>query len=103
MVQASAPIDGLSIRTAESAPPQYLAELIVGLPSGCAKPGDYKVERSGSTITIMVWNLMPADPNTACTMIYGQGKLSVPLGTDFTPGQTYVVAANERKTAFTAQ
>ena len=97
-----APIDGLEVRRVQSAPPRYTASITAGLPSGCAKQHSHAVSRSGDTITVTVLNSMPpGDP--ICTMIYGMYELDIDLGSDFRPGSTYTVRANERTTTFTAR
>ena len=101
--RAPAPIDGLSVRIAESHPPQYFADVTYGLPNGCTGPGGYQLHKTGNEVRIEVVNLVPADPSTICTMIYGSGTHAVPLGSDFTSGQTYTVIANNKRTTFTAQ
>lgn len=103
MKPVPAPIESVDIRVAESMPPQYFAEIKYGLPSGCAKPGEYTVTRDGNTIRIAVTILQPADDNVVCTMIYGIGEHNVPLGTDFESGETYYVDVNGEVTEFVAQ
>lgn len=98
-----APIEEVEIVVRESMPPQYAAAIEYGLPSGCAEPAGYKVEREGNRIDIKVLISLPSDPNVACTMIYGIGTHNLNLGTDFASGQTYVVDVNGTRTEFTAQ
>lgn len=93
-VKELAPIEGIEIAVRESFPPPVSARITYGLPSGCAKSGGYEVAREGDRIAIKVWILRPADPNTACTMIYGIGNHDVPLGSDFAPGTVYTVDVN---------
>ena len=97
-----APIDMLDIKTLESAPPRYVANVLAGLPSGCAQQDGHDVARSGDVITITVLNSMPTG-NPVCTMIYGNYELNVDLGSDFKPGVAYTVVANDKKTSFTAR
>ncbi|MDA0271480.1 MAG: hypothetical protein O2798_11030 [Chloroflexi bacterium] len=98
-----APIDGLDVLVLESAPPQYMAAVQYGLPSGCAQYAGTEVQRNGDVITITVWNTQPSDENVACTMIYGMGEENVNLGSDFQSGTTYTVKAGDREVTFTAQ
>jgi hypothetical protein len=99
-----APIEGVDLRIAESFPPQYFLEVTYGLPSGCAKPGGFEVEQTGTEVRVTVNISLPADPNTICTMIYGIATGTVPLGSDFQSGETYAVVVNgETRTTFTAQ
>jgi hypothetical protein len=97
-----APIDGLEVLTLESFPPQYVAHVTAGLPSGCAEPLSHEIlPRQGNVIRVVVLNSLP--DNTVCTAIYGMYELNVNLGSDFTPGQTYTVRVNEREVTFKAQ
>jgi hypothetical protein len=98
----AAPIDGLEVLTQESFPPQYVAHITAGLPNGCAQKGGWEASRSGSTITVKVYDTMPTQ-QVACTMIYGTYELNVPLGSDYTSGQQYTVQVNDKTVTFTAQ
>lgn len=99
-----APIEDLSdVRVMESAPPQYAVTVKSGLPSGCAVYEGTEVKREGNTITLVVWNSMPADPNVACTMIYGIAEHNISLGSAFQSGETYTVVAGDHQVTFTAQ
>lgn len=102
-VRVPAPIDEVEIRVLESFPPQYVLYVVSGLPSGCAKFDEYEVERDGDTIHVKVWNLMPADDDVACTMIYGTVEHNINLGSDFESGKTYTVHVNDVTKTFTAQ
>ncbi|MCI0438933.1 MAG: hypothetical protein L0177_07345 [Chloroflexi bacterium] len=102
-VVVPAPIDEVTINVAESFPPQYIVHIVSGLPNGCARFNELTTARDGSTITITITNLMPADPNVACTMIYGIMEHNVNLGRDFTPGETYTVKVNDMTKTFVAQ
>ena len=99
---APAPIDGLAIRIAGSAAPEYLLDLKAGLPSGCAMPYSTSQSRSGETITVTVLNSMPTGA-AVCTAIYGTYEQTVSLGTDFRAGATYTVRVNDKGTTFTAR
>jgi hypothetical protein len=98
-----APIESVDVRIAESFPPQYFAAVTSGLPSGCARFDHYTVDRSGDTVTITLWNRMPADPRMACTMIYGYIEHNIALGSDFQSGRTYTLKVNDVTKTFTAQ
>lgn len=98
-----APIDGVEIVIAESFPPQYFVHIVSGLPSGCARFEGIEQSRAGDEIVIAVTNTLPADPLTACTMIYGTMEHSVALGIDFEPGREYTVRVNDVVETFVAQ
>ena len=104
MVKVPAPIESVEIIVAESFPPQYFVHVISGLPNGCVEFYGYEESRSGNAITITVTNLEPApSEQVACTAIYLTHELSVPLGTDFQPGETYTVKVNEVIETFVAE
>lgn len=99
-----APIDDLDILVLESFPPQYNLRITSGLPSGCAVFDKAEITgRSSNTITVRVTNTVPDDPNVACTAIYGTKETTLPLGSDFTSGETYTVQVNDNSIDFTAQ
>lgn len=99
-----APIESIDILVRESFPPGYTAHIVSGLPSGCARFNMAAViERTGNNIYISVTNTVPADPNVACTDIYGYHETNLDLGQNFRPGVTYTVQVNDKRTTFTAQ
>ncbi len=103
-VVVDSPIEEIDILMRESFPVQYAVAITSGLPSGCAAFDKSEVTgRDGTTITIRVTHTMPADPNVACTMIYGYHESTVELGTDFVSGTEYTVKVNDKETTFTAQ
>ena len=98
---AFAPIERAEVRVLESQPPQYVLQVVAGLPSGCAKPGGHFVNRGGGAINVKVLNSVAT--GGVCTMIYGTYELNIALGSDFEPGVTYAVRVNDRELAFRAQ
>ncbi len=99
-----APIDGAEILILESFPVQYRLSFISGLPSGCARFHGVEVERSGTTVTVTVWNTQP-EGAVICTAEYGMhtDSVSLGIGTDYTPGVKYTVLVNDRTLTFLAQ
>lgn len=69
----------------------YRASIVAALPNGCHTYDSHRVERTGNTIHITVWNFVVPGP---CTFIYTEYDLSVNLGSNFTSGQTYTVIVN---------
>lgn len=100
--EVPAPIDGVDVRILESNPPQYLLNVRAGLPGGCAEKNRHEVQRAAETITVTVFNWMPAG-NPPCTMIYGSYELNINLGSDFRRGTRYAVSVNDKRTSFVAQ
>src|SRR5262245_59827327 len=54
-VEVRAPIVRVSVRVAESSPPQYFADVTSGLPDGCTEFGRYAVHREASTVFVDVF------------------------------------------------
>ncbi|MEI8258313.1 MAG: hypothetical protein WCJ30_21765 [Deltaproteobacteria bacterium] len=96
-----APIDKLEVRLAESQPVQVFVDITSGLPGGCARFDHYTVNRASQTISIAVWNTMPAIDGP-CTAIYGFVPHTIALGSGF-PAGVYVVRANDVTTTFAVQ
>jgi hypothetical protein len=97
-----APIDGVEVRVAQSAPPRYFAHIRAGLPSGCAQRHGSSVSRSGDVFQVTVTNTMP-EGNVVCTQIYGSYELDVELPGPFVSGTAYTVHVNDKTTTFRAQ
>jgi hypothetical protein len=99
-----APIDNLELIIRESFPPQYAVKITSGLPSGCHQFDRALSEgRRGNTLAIRVTNIAPDEPDVACDALYRFVETVVELGTDFVPGQRYIVQVNDKSLRFTAQ
>ncbi len=92
--EVRAPIVRVALRVAESHPPQYFADVVSALPDGCTRFSRYAVRREGAVVFVEVFNTVPADPSTMCTMIYGERETAVPLGSDFAPRGRYTLDVN---------
>lgn len=102
-IEVDAPIEGVEVVILEIDPPQYLLQIVSGLPGGCAQFNGYESSIEGTTITVTVTNLVPAAP-VPCTAIYGYHEGNINLGSDFAAGETYSVVVNgEAAATFTAQ
>lgn len=102
-VEVRAPIVRVSVRIAESFPPQYFADVTSALPDGCTQFARTQVRREADLVFIDVFNTRPASAEVMCTMIYGEHESHVALGSDFVPGRTYTLDANGTRQPFTAQ
>lgn len=98
--EVRAPIVRVVLRVAESHPPQYFADVVSALPDGCTQFARFAVRREGDVVFIDVFNTVPADPTTMCTMIYGERESTVPLGSDFRPGVKYTLDVNGTRQPF---
>lgn len=99
--EVRAPIVSIALRVAESHPPQYFADVVSALPDGCTQLSRYAVRREGSVVFVDVFNTVPADRSTMCTMIYGEKRTAVALGSDFLPGAHYTLDVNGTRRDFT--
>jgi hypothetical protein len=102
-IEVRAPIVRVSVRVAESFPPQYFADVTSALPDGCTHFARFAVRREGSTVYVDVFNTRPRSEDVMCTMIYGEHESAVPLGSDLTPGATYTLDVNGTRESFVAR
>lgn len=102
-IEVRAPIVRVAVRVAESFPPQYFADITSALPDGCAQFARAEVRRARDTLIVDVFNTRPAGDEIACTMLYGEKETAVALGSEFTPGATYILDVNGTRETFVAQ
>jgi hypothetical protein len=95
-----APIDSAKVVVLDSNPPKYTVEIVAGLPDGCSSPADHAVKRDGLVFEITVRNRHTGAD--ACTAIYGQYELTLPLD-DVQTGQPYTVKVNDQTLSFVAE
>lgn len=98
-----APIDEAELIIRESFPPQYAVRVLSGIPDGCHEFHDITTTRTGTTIEIRVTNTVIADPDVACTAIYGTHEEVVELGSDFDRGVTYTVRVGDKTLTFVGE
>jgi hypothetical protein len=98
-----APIESVSILVLEIFPPQYQVQIAYGLPNSCTTPGSADLDRDGNTITVTVTMQAPADDGLVCAQVYRTVDITVGLGSDFEPGETYKVVVNDVTKTFIAQ
>ena len=103
LVRALAPIEQVNINVAESFPPQYFAALVSLQPNSCVTFDAVETTRDVNSIRILVWNLVPADPDVLCAQVVSSTDHTVSLGTNFEPGQSYTVQVNDVTRTFIAQ
>lgn len=96
-----APIHEVTIRFAESAPPQVFVHIQGGLSDGCTTFREIKANRSGDTIDIKV--LVQRTKAQICTQVYGYFEKDVNLGSNFVKGKTYTVKVNSETKTFVMQ
>ena len=102
-VRAPAPIEQVDINVAESFPPQYFVAVVSLQPNSCVSFDAVETTREGNAIQILVWNLVPTDPDVQCAQVVSTTEHNVALGTDFKPGQSYDVQVNDVTRNFVAQ
>ncbi|MCH7705747.1 MAG: hypothetical protein IIB33_01720 [Chloroflexi bacterium] len=103
LVQVPAPIESVDILTLESFPPQYNLAVASGLPNGCASFAGYYLNRDDTTIRVDMINWKPAASDVACTADYRTVNTTIPLGSDFVPGESYAAVVNDVTERFVAQ
>ncbi len=101
--EVRAPIVRVTLRIAESHPPQYFADVVSALPDGCTHFARFVVRRESGGVLVDVLNTVPSDSTVMCTMIYGEKESAVPLGSDFESGQVYTLDVNGSRQRFVAQ
>jgi len=101
--EARATIVRVSVRIAESFPPQYFADITSALENGCARFSRAVTRREETTVFVDVFHTRPSDPNVACTMIYGEEETAVALGSEFSAGTTYTLDVNGTRETFVAE
>ena len=102
-VRALAPIEQVDINVAESFPPQYFVAIVSLEPNSCVSFDAIETTREKNSIRILVWNLVPNDPDVLCAQVVSLSEHNVALGTNFVPGQSYDVQVNDVTRTFTAQ
>ncbi len=93
-----APIHEVRVDIAESFPEQIFVYIKGGLADGCTTFNGVETRRSGTTIDITVTTQRPKD--AICIQVYSFFEQNVPLGSQFTSGQTYTVNVNDVTTSF---
>ena len=93
-----APIEGITIMMLTSDPPQVQVYIKGGLADGCTTFNDLQVERSVNIFKITVTVQRPRD--AVCAQVYNTFEKYENLGSDFAPGETYIVHVNDKTTSF---
>jgi len=97
-----APIESVAINVAESFPVQIFVASTSIAPSSCETFDHVTTTRSGTTVTIDVWNLGQAQAIGApCLAVITESEHNVALGSDFVPGVAYTVQVNGVERSFT--
>lgn len=100
-VAVTAPIRHISIES-EGDPLQYTVFVLSAQTTDCeAFDGVRSVERDGQTVNIDIRNLRLVNPGRSCREVLREQQSRVPIGSDFTPGQTYTVIVNGFPESFT--
>ena len=94
-----APINNVQIATTLSKPPEVIATIQGGLRDTCTTFYSLNTTRSGSLITINVYNKHLT--GQICGQVYTFFDKTVNLGSNFVSGQTYTINVNDKATNFT--
>ena len=103
-IRTPAWIDSVTIRVAESFPPQYFVDVVSVQSDACVHFAGYDVDRNGARIAITIWNERLSQVDIACAAVVGETETAIALGSDFERETTYQVTVNaETPHTFTAQ
>ena len=102
------PIEAVEVMVSESNPPEYSLNVSSRLPRGssCSRFNGYEVvRRSDESIEVtMTYLMVPPTQLVACTADLPIVRTDVPLGDEFTSGETYAVKVNgELTNSFTVR
>ena len=96
VVKAS-PIETVEVVVSDSEPPQYTLNVVSRLPrgSGCSAFNGYDIARRfPQMIEVTVTHVEVAEDLVPCTLDLPVASTEIPLGSEFTPGDTYLVVVN---------
>ena len=89
-----APFEYARVNVSESDPPYYFLELVSVLPNTCHTFDRIDLSRSEEEITVSITNRLPGNLRAECRWESRFITHSLPLGSDFEPGETYTVRVN---------
>ncbi|MAG35399.1 MAG: hypothetical protein CL878_04015 [Dehalococcoidia bacterium] len=101
MVQKLSPIEAAGTAVSASTSGEWTLEVISRLPLGssCSRFDGFEVARRfANTIHVTVTHLEVAELNVPCTRDLPAVKTDIPLGKDFSSGETYTVIVNDSTT-----
>ena len=94
---AESPIERAEVVRLEGTPPVYELQVVSAMPKGssCSQFNGYEIQRrEPGRIDVVVTHHEVVDPGVVCTADYAIVETTVPLGSDFEPGQKYTVTVN---------
>jgi hypothetical protein len=86
-------VGDVQVQVMESSPPQIVLQISGTHPDGCNYPVEVIQQRSGDSIYLLVYRIVP--PDAFCTMMMQNFEVSIPLEGKFTPGETVNVTVND--------
>jgi hypothetical protein len=92
----------VSVTFTRTGPGNYTANVRVGLPNGCHKPGGYEMNTALIIVRIQIYNEVPVGP-VACTQVFGTYDLKIDLPRNLTIGEWWRVDINRNIFGFTAE
>ena len=102
---ALSPIESAELVILEIDPPVYNVVVNSALPRGssCSQFDGFSIERSrtGHRIELSVTHHEVSDPGAVCTKDYPTVDTTIPLGSDFEPGEEYMIFINVSDTSIT--
>ena len=94
---ASSPVEHAEVAQRAGSPAAYDLQVVSGLPKGssCSQFNGYEiVRRDPHRIEVLVTHHENVEPDVACTADFPIIETTVPLGSDFEPGEEYTVTVN---------
>lgn len=99
---AESPVERAEVVQRAGSPATYELHVVSGLPkgSGCSWVNGYEIVRSGAyRIDITLTHHENVEPDVVCTADFPIVETTIPLGSNFEPGEEYTVTVNADVTA----
>ena len=106
MTRVRSPIESTKVEVSRTDPPEYTLAVVSTMPMGssCSKFDGYEVVRPSAGIIHVTVTHLETTGLQACTADLPVVTTAIPLGAEFTPGETYRVVTNGEVTnSFTAR
>lgn len=96
MAVAESPIERVEVAVSDSNPPEYTLRVVSRLPLGssCSKFNGYDLSRRGAVIVDVTVTHLEVTEIVPCTRDLPVVMHEIPLGTEFTSGESYKVIVN---------
>ena len=96
-------MESVEVLILESFPPQYRLNVVSGLPNACISFSGYYLDKQDNVLNIDLLNWEPVDSAPGCAEIYRTVETGISLGSDFQPGESYILVVNDVTEILVAQ